>query len=62
MMMNRMTMISIAVSLTAASAFMANPASRPNTRLFLEDRIAEMIDKELFRQGHKKDFERYVLV
>uniref|UniRef100_A0A7S3L3U0 Uncharacterized protein n=1 Tax=Amphora coffeiformis TaxID=265554 RepID=A0A7S3L3U0_9STRA len=57
-MMNRMTLIWIAASATAGSAFMVNPASRAETRLFLEDRIAELIDKELYRQGHKKDFEK----
>lgn len=35
------------------------PQSRPSlTQRFLEDRIADMIDRELYRQGHKKDFER----
>lgn len=31
--------------------------SRPDTRVFLEDRIARMIDDELYRQSHKKEFE-----
>lgn len=30
---------------------------RPSTRLFIEDEIADMIDKELYRQQHLKDFE-----
>lgn len=57
-MMNRMTLICIAASVISGSAFMVNPASRPATRLFLEDSIADLIDKELYRQGHKKDFEK----
>jgi hypothetical protein len=27
------------------------------TRLFLEDWVADLIDQELYRQGHKKEYE-----
>lgn len=33
------------------------PAFRQTTQVFLEDDIADMIDKELYRQQHLKDFE-----
>lgn len=33
-------------------------SSRTETRLFLEDRIAKLIDEEIYRQGHKKEYER----
>jgi len=41
-------------------AFMVTPASqqRPASRLFLEDWVADMIDGELWRQGHKKEFDQ----
>jgi hypothetical protein len=33
-------------------------AGRPSrTRVFLEDWVAEMIDAEIYRQGHKKEYE-----
>mmetsp|Transcript_32948 Transcript_32948/g.96155 ORF Transcript_32948/g.96155 Transcript_32948/m.96155 type:complete len:163 (+) Transcript_32948:69-557(+) len=36
------------------------PSKAPvsSTRLFLEDWVADLIDKELYRQSHKKDFEQ----
>lgn len=50
----------LALGLAATSnAFVVTPAAtRTDTRLFLEDRIADLIDRELYRQSHKKDFER----
>ena len=44
-------------------AFVVDPtrpssgAFRRSTRLFIEDEIADMIDRELYRQQHLKDFE-----
>lgn len=49
---------------TAAQAFVVVPnpsasaARRPSSRLFLEDHIADMIDGELWRQGHKAEYEK----
>lgn len=52
----------LAVLFVAGHAFVANPAVMTNrmktTRLFLEDHIADLIDRELYRQSHKKEFER----
>jgi len=48
----------LSLGLSTTSAFTITPKSRPSsTRLFLEDWVAEMIDGELYRQGHKKEFE-----
>jgi hypothetical protein len=42
----------------SAVAFVGpSPRRSTSTRLFLEDRIAKMIDRELYRQNHKKEFE-----
>ena len=53
---------SVAVLLFMGSnAFVANPAvtnRKDTTRLFLEDHIADLIDRELYRQAHKKEFEK----
>ena len=48
----------VALSPLLSNAFLNPCAPRRETRLFLEDRIADMIDQELYRQTHKKDFER----
>lgn len=51
----------MALLFTACRAFVANPTGvnrKDVTRLFLEDHIADLIDQELYRQAHKKDFER----
>jgi len=37
---------------------MSNSGTRRSTRLFLEDWVADMIDGEVYRQGHKKEFEK----
>ncbi|KAG7359321.1 hypothetical protein IV203_015910 [Nitzschia inconspicua] len=38
--------------------FVIRSTSRlPSTQLFLEDWVADMIDGELYRQSHKKEFE-----
>lgn len=42
---------------TPSLAFVVGPAPRPSTRVYLEDHIADMIDGELYRQQHKKEFE-----
>ena len=46
--------------LCSSTAAFVGPAinKRPSSRLFLEDDIAEMIDRELYRQGHKAEFEK----
>jgi len=48
-------------SRSCSHAFVVNPrpssAVRQSTQLFLEDEIADMIDRELYRQQHLKDFE-----
>ena len=48
-----------AAAISASHAFVVmTPAVRPqSTRIFLEDDIADMIDRELYRQQHLKDFE-----
>jgi hypothetical protein len=47
------------VFLSSSNAFVVRPQinAASSTRLFLEDRIADMIDGEIFRQSHKKEFE-----
>lgn len=43
----------------SVSAFMITPANkRPASRLFLEDWVADMIDGELWRLRHKKEFDQ----
>jgi len=43
----------------SADAFVTNPRTfRPATSLFLEDHIADMIDKELQRLAHKQEADR----
>lgn len=39
------------------SSTSSSPRPRKPTRIFLEDRIADLIDGEAFRQNHLKDFE-----
>ena len=39
-------------------AFLVRPQPKQTTRLYIEDWVADMIDHELWRQDHKKDFER----
>ena len=40
------------------NGFLNPTPRRVATQLFLEDHIADLIDRELYRQAHKKDFER----
>lgn len=40
-----------------SSSFVIQTNSRASTRLYLEDWVADLIDKELYRQSHKKEFE-----
>jgi hypothetical protein len=61
-MTNFSTIAIIAAICFASDAFsfgIVSPKSgcRPSTKLFLEDRIAEMIDQELFRLTHLKEKE-----
>lgn len=43
--------------LSTAAAFLVAPKAPATSRLFLEDRIANLIDHELYRQQHKKEYE-----
>lgn len=50
--------IIVAVAMmSVASSFLMRPATPITTKLFLEDWVANLIDKELYRQSHKKEFE-----
>jgi len=40
----------------AAKAFVGPAVVKRSSSLFLEDHIADMIDKELYRQGHKAEY------
>lgn len=40
-----------------ASSFVLRPPAQISTRLYLEDWVADLIDKELYRQGHREEFE-----
>ncbi|ACI65322.1 predicted protein [Phaeodactylum tricornutum CCAP 1055/1] len=55
-------LLSLPVLFTAVAAFTVGvPTARPSvssTRIFLEDHIADLIDHELYREQHRKDFER----
>jgi hypothetical protein len=41
-----------------SDAFVVHRTFRPATKLYLEDHIADLIDKELDRLRHKKDLEK----
>jgi hypothetical protein len=61
MMMGIMSLLSMTAMV--ASAFVVRPqqaqlARTASTRLFLEDWVADLIDGELFRQGHKDEFDK----
>ena len=59
--MNPLKATVVAWLFVGTSAFTVTPATKnrlESTRLFLEDHIADLIDRELYRQAHKKDFER----
>jgi hypothetical protein len=49
--------LATAVMITPSTSFVMRPPAPVSTRLYLEDWVADLIDKELYRQGHKKDFE-----
>ena len=51
---------SLATLLAAVANAFVGPsvAFRKPTRVYLEDWVADMIDHELYRQGHKKEFEQ----
>ena len=51
------TALSTAVLIASSTSFVIRSPAPLSTRLFLEDWVADLIDKELFRQGHKKEFE-----
>lgn len=51
--------VAIAAFHSLSSAFVVNlPHCRPATQLFLEDHIADLIDKELERLAHKAEADR----
>jgi len=61
-MMKNLTPIAITAAIyftngPASFAFSPAISSRPSTKLYLEDHIAEMIDREYFRLRHKKIFD-----
>jgi hypothetical protein len=53
MMFYLMLLPTLATAFVGPSSFQA----RPSTKVFLEDRIAHMIDNELYRETHVKEFE-----
>ena len=55
-------LLAFSLLLRSASAFVVvnpNTQKRPATRLFLEDWVADMIDGELWRQGHKSEYAKH---
>lgn len=51
-------LVALQLLTTGSWAFVVpQPSSRVATRIFLEDWVANMIDQELYRQNHKKEFE-----
>ncbi len=50
--------LAVVAMMPITSSFLIRPAAPVSTKLFLEDWVADLIDKELYRQSHKKDFER----
>jgi len=51
------SLISLVILLPVTSSFLIRPSNPISTKLYLEDWVADLIDKELYRQSHKKDFE-----
>jgi hypothetical protein len=49
--------VALATVITPSTSFMIRAPAPVSTRLYLDDWVADLIDKELYRQGHKKDFE-----
>mmetsp|Transcript_25654 Transcript_25654/g.36185 ORF Transcript_25654/g.36185 Transcript_25654/m.36185 type:complete len:185 (-) Transcript_25654:224-778(-) len=54
------TVVAAAAVTATSSAFVIQPqrSAKTNTRLFLEDHIAKMIDQELHRLEHKDEFDK----
>ena len=48
----------VAMMPQSSSFVIRSKAPVSSTRLFLEDWVANLIDQELYRQSHKKDFEQ----
>jgi hypothetical protein len=44
-------------SSSSVEAFVVRPSQSSDTRLFLEDRIAKLIDDELYREQHHAEYE-----
>lgn len=52
-------LVAVALTMDVSQAFVVTSTPRRGqaTRLFLEDWLAELIDHELYRENHEKDFE-----
>lgn len=60
-LMAAIAIFAAALQATTADAFVVRPLAKKfhssNTKIFLEDWVAEMIDGELYRQDHHKEYE-----
>ena len=59
---NSLALWAMSAIASPASAFTVRPspvamATTTTTQLFLQDWVADLIDQELYRQGHKKEYE-----
>ena len=59
---NSLALWAMSAVASPASAFTVRPspvamATTTTTQLFLQDWVADLIDQELYRQGHKKEYE-----
>jgi hypothetical protein len=68
MTFTKLALLYMSANVAVSHAFMIHPAQQPTTggkvqkvsttSLNLQDWVADMIDGELYRQGHKKEFEQ----
>ena len=56
---NTLALFAMSAIAPLASAFVVRPSPPvvSTTTLFLQDWVADLIDQELYRQGHKKEYE-----
>ena len=56
---NTLALLAMSAIASLASAFVVRPSPPvvSTTTLFLQDWVADLIDQELYRQGHKKEYE-----
>ena len=58
---NSLALLAMSAIASPASAFTVRPSpvtmATTTTQLFLQDWVADLIDQELYRQGHKKEYE-----